>query len=137
MSSSAVSVSRRGRPGIRSALPAAAAALAAATIAAGLVLTADTRAGLGTPLPPFLMSWAPRVGWPALLGSRAKQVLPVLSLAAVVLLGHGLWGVLAINDIHLRPKIGWQMLTVCWVSGLFWETFLFRLLGLRCHWARV
>jgi hypothetical protein len=73
----------------------------------------------------------------ALLGSQAKHVMPVLLLAAVVLLGHGLWGVFAINDIHLRPKIGWQMLTVCWVSGLFWETFLFRLVGVRCHWARL
>ena len=63
------SVARRSRAGLRSALPAAVTAAAAATLIAGLLITATTRSGLGTPLPPFLMNWAPLVRWPALLGA--------------------------------------------------------------------
>ncbi|MFZ0043966.1 MAG: hypothetical protein WAK93_21835 [Solirubrobacteraceae bacterium] len=43
-------------------------ALAAATIAAGLLIAALSQAGLGTPLPPFLMRWDPVVQWPAVVG---------------------------------------------------------------------
>jgi hypothetical protein len=50
-----------GRP----SLPAAVMAVLTATIVAGLVIRWRTRIDLGTPLPPFLMSWAPGVRWPA------------------------------------------------------------------------
>jgi hypothetical protein len=42
--------------------------VAATAIAAGLLIRWRTRTQLGTPLPPFLMSWSPNVRWPALVG---------------------------------------------------------------------
>ena len=42
--------------------------MAAATIAVGLLIRWRTRTPLGTPLPPFLISWSPHVRWPALVG---------------------------------------------------------------------
>jgi methylthioxylose transferase len=90
-------------------------ALAAATIAAGLVLTADTRAGLGTPLPPFLMNWAPLVRWPAVLAAAvalvaawwaprlsAVRMAPAVFAAAVYLLALGLG--LSVNAARGGPS---------------------------------
>ena len=59
------------------ALPGAVGAGIVATIAIGLAITAThPRVGfLGTPLPPFLMSWAPDVRWPALVAVAVAAVL--------------------------------------------------------------
>jgi hypothetical protein len=46
-------------------VPAGGLLLAAATVAVGLLIQADSGSGLGTPLPPFLMKWAPVLTWPA------------------------------------------------------------------------
>ncbi len=64
--------------------------MAAATILAGLLLRWRTRTQLGTPLPPFLMSWSPHVRWPALVG---------LSLA----LGVAATAPMAIARLRSRP----------------------------------
>ncbi len=59
---------RRLAPLARATLPAGVVAIATGTIAAGLIVRWRTRIDLGTPLPPFLMSWSPHVRWPALVG---------------------------------------------------------------------
>jgi methylthioxylose transferase len=41
---------------------------AAAVMGAGLLIRWRTRIRLGTPLPPFLISWSPHVRWPAAVG---------------------------------------------------------------------
>ncbi len=70
---------RRGEPAMRGAasaqaggslervLPALALAGTAVTISAGLVLHLAAGVTLGTPLPPFIMSWAPQARWPLLV----------------------------------------------------------------------
>ncbi len=52
---------------VRRSLPAVILAVAAATIAAGLLIRWRTHTPLGTPLPPFLISWSPHVRWLALV----------------------------------------------------------------------
>ena len=56
-------------PILRRSLPGGVMAIAGATIVAGLLARWRTRIDLGTPLPPFLMSWSPHVRWPALIGA--------------------------------------------------------------------
>ena len=36
----------------------------------------------------------------------------------------------------LSVIVGYMLLGACWLSGLFWATFLFRLLGVWCHRSR-
>ncbi len=48
-------------------LPAIGCSAVAVTVVIGLLIEAGSRVGLGTPLPPFLMSWAPVFGAPALV----------------------------------------------------------------------
>jgi hypothetical protein len=50
-------------------LPAGVLTLIAATVAAGLLIRWRTRIALGTPLPPFLMSWSPHLRWSAAVGA--------------------------------------------------------------------
>ena len=59
-------ISRRRQPlaTARRSLPAAVVTVAAVTIAAGLINHFRRGYQLGTPLPPFLMSWKPDVQWP-------------------------------------------------------------------------
>jgi hypothetical protein len=51
----------------RRALPYAGALLATGTVVAGLVITSRRPFALGTPLPPFLMSWSPLLRWPVVI----------------------------------------------------------------------
>ncbi len=68
MSGLASSVPRSAALAARRSLPAVVLAGVSAAIAAGLLIRWRTRIPLGTPLPPFLMSWSPHVRWPALAG---------------------------------------------------------------------
>ncbi len=68
MSSPAASAPRSAALAVRRSLPAVTLAVAAAVIVAGLLIRWQTRTPLGTPLPPFLISWSPHVRWPALVG---------------------------------------------------------------------
>jgi methylthioxylose transferase len=64
MSSWAISQPRQLGPLVRRAAPVAVVAVVALTIAAGLINHFRRGYELGTPLPPFLMSWTPDVHWP-------------------------------------------------------------------------
>ncbi len=68
MSSLAASVPRSAALAARRSLPAVVLAGAGAAITAGLLIRWRTRIPLGTPLPPFLISWSPHVRWPAAVG---------------------------------------------------------------------
>src|SRR6202451_3037039 len=65
MSSWAISQPRQLGPLVRRAVPVAVVAVVALTIAAGLINHFRRGYELGTPLPPFLMSWTPDLHWPA------------------------------------------------------------------------
>ena len=50
--------------------------------------------------------------------------------ASVVVLGHTLLGVVAVEQLHRNAALGFLLLAVCWTSGLFLGTFMLRMLGL-------
>jgi hypothetical protein len=67
------------------------------------------------------------------LGYRAAVV---TLLGSALALAHGWLAVVAARELHREPAVGWLLLAVCWVSGMFWATFLVRLLGTWCHRSR-
>jgi hypothetical protein len=122
---------RRAGRAAQLALPAAALAGVAATIAVGLIITAaHPHVGfLGTPLPPFLMSWSPHVRRPALAGVavaalliaaapwalsrvRSSVVFAVLAYVATVAIG------LAVNVARRGPS-GWSHVFALGGTGSF------------------
>jgi hypothetical protein len=68
------------------------------------------------------------------LGYRA--VVAVLG-AAVLVLSHGTALLVALQELHREPGLGWLWLAGCWSGSLFGAVFLFRLLGVWCHRAQV
>jgi hypothetical protein len=68
------------------------------------------------------------------LGSRGVVTALV---AAGLALAHGWLAVAALERLHTEPAKGWLWLAGCCVSGLFWGTFLFRVLGLWCFRLRL
>jgi hypothetical protein len=64
------------------------------------------------------------------------RVVAVALGAAVLILGHGLLFLNALELLHNEPGVGWFLLLTCFVNGLFLATFLFRLLGVWCHSSR-
>jgi hypothetical protein len=56
-------------------------------------------------------------------------------LASAILLGHGYFAIQGAVEIHRNVGTGGLMLGACAFSGLFWATFLARLLGVWCHLA--
>jgi hypothetical protein len=69
MSSWAISQPRQLGPLVRRAAPVTVVAVVALTIAAGLLNHFRRGYELGTPLPPFLMSWMPDLRWPAAIAA--------------------------------------------------------------------
>ncbi|HEV3258020.1 MAG TPA: hypothetical protein VG013_14140 [Gemmataceae bacterium] len=55
---------------------------------------------------------------------------------SVVLLAHGLVGLVAVAQLHRDVGVGWLLLFGCWLSGLLSCAFLFRLLGGWCRASR-
>ncbi len=70
---------------------------------------------------------AHRLGWRALL---------VVLAAACLCLAHGLLLIVGVTELHGEAPAGLAILAVSWASAIFWSTFLFRLLGVRCHRSR-
>jgi hypothetical protein len=66
----------------------------------------------------------------AMLGFRA---LVVAAAGSAIVLGHGLLALMGAHDLHRDPDRGWLLLAFACISGLFWATFLFRVLGVWCH----
>jgi hypothetical protein len=67
------------------------------------------------------------------LGYRAAVV---AVLGSALALAHGFFGVFAAAELHREVPVGAALLAACWFSGMFWATFLFRLLGVWCHRSR-
>ena len=65
-----------------------------------------------------------RLGGPGLM---------VVLLAAALLLVHGWALLLGVEQVHRSALEGCAILAVVWLSGTFWSTFVFRLLGIWCH----
>ncbi len=63
---------------------------------------------------------------------RYRAAVPVLVAPALVL-AHGLVALFSLAELHRFTLGGWLLLACCWGSGLFWATFLFRLLGVWCY----
>jgi hypothetical protein len=53
-----------------------------------------------------------------------------------LLVAHGVLAVVAAQQLHREPVLGWLLLAAFWLSGMFWATFLFRLLGVWCYRTR-
>lgn len=58
-------------------------------------------------------------------------------LAAVVGLAHAGLAVVGLEKVHHEFALGWLVLFLSWVSGLFFATFLFRWVGLWFYWDHV
>jgi hypothetical protein len=67
------------------------------------------------------------------LGLRAAAAALV---GAVLAVAHGALVVIAAVELHREVPIGLGLLIVCCLSGMFWATFLFRLLGMWCYRSR-
>ncbi len=68
------------------------------------------------------------------LGLRAAAA----ALVGTVIVGaHGALAVVAAVELHRELAIGLALLVASWLSGMFWTTFLFRLLGLWCYRSRI
>jgi hypothetical protein len=70
---------------------------------------------------------AERLGWRALVAAI---------LAPLLALPHVLLAVRASAELHDRIGIGLLQTALCCLSGLYWATFLFRLLGVWCYRCR-
>jgi hypothetical protein len=93
-----------------------------------LVLAAVSERGrLRDANPVHVIDLAHRLGYRTAVAALAGSALA---------LAHGLLAVFAAQQLHRNPAVGWLLLAVCWLSGMYWATFLFRLLGVWCHHTR-
>jgi hypothetical protein len=102
--------------------------LGAVTVGYGLLVLAAVaeRGRLLDANPVYVIDLAHRLGWRAAVITVAGSVL---------VLGHGVWAVFAASEVH-RGWVGLPLLAGCWLSAVFWATFLFRLLGVWCYRSR-
>jgi hypothetical protein len=89
-----------------------------------VLLTVNARDGLINVHPLRVAEQASRMGWRSIGVAVAGGFLALL---------HGLIAFAAIGDLQKELSGGWFLLILCCVSGMFWATFLFRLLGVWCH----
>jgi hypothetical protein len=89
-----------------------------------VVLTVNAKDGLASVNPMRVADQINRLGW---------RSLGVAVGGAFLLLVHGLVAVAAIADLQRDQGWGWFLLVLCCMSGTYWTTFLFRLLGVWCH----
>jgi hypothetical protein len=68
-----------------------------------------------------------------LAGELGIGPLLIILLGASLAVAHLYCGLLAVDELHRRIPVGLLWLTGCWLSGLYWATFLMRFLGLACH----
>jgi hypothetical protein len=93
-----------------------------------LVLAAVSESGrLRDANPLHVIDLAHRLGWRAGAAALAGFVLVV---------GHGLLCVVAAEQLRDHTVLAVLLLAAGWLSGLFWATCLFRLLGAWCHRTR-
>ena len=73
--------------------------------------------------PVAVADMAHRLGW--------RSIAVILAAASLLLL-HFRALTFGVAEVHNGTAKGWLMMIFAWVSGLFWSTFLCRLLGLWC-----
>ncbi|MBM4069687.1 MAG: hypothetical protein FJ271_12155 [Planctomycetes bacterium] len=69
-----------------------------------------------------------RLGW---------RILTAATVASLAVLGHAVTATVAIAALHDNFGYGLALLFIMWLSGFFFATFFFRLLGLWCYRSRV
>ncbi len=67
------------------------------------------------------------------LGHRSVAVAAGASVLAIT---HGVLMFLAVEDLHRNLGAGSLLLAACWLSAMYWATFLLRLLGVWCSRSR-
>jgi hypothetical protein len=75
-----------------------------------------------------------RVG--QIVGRLGHRGLLVALVASVLTALHGLLAFAAVLRLSSEPVTGWLLLGCAWASGLFWGTFLLRLLGVWWYHTR-
>jgi hypothetical protein len=110
--------------------------LGVVTVGYGLLVLAAVaeRGRLRDANPLHVIDLAHRLGWRLAVVTLAGSALVV---------GHGVLAIVAAAELHraafLDTKGAWVgllLLAGCWLSGVFWATFLFRLLGVWCYRSR-
>jgi hypothetical protein len=89
-----------------------------------VLVTVNARDGMVNANPLRVAEQIDRLGW---------RSLGVAVGGAFLLLIHGLVAVAAIADLQRDLVRGWNLLILCCMSGTYWATFFFRLLGIWCH----
>jgi hypothetical protein len=64
------------------------------------------------------------------------RVLVVAFFASLLTAAQGVLTLLAIESLHRAGPVGLALIAGCWISGLYWATVLFRLLGIWCYQTR-
>jgi hypothetical protein len=71
---------------------------------------------------------AERLGWRSLVAAV---------MAGLLFLSHGLLGIWTTSVLHDNPAPGMLLVAGCWLSWMYWATFVFRLVGIWCYHRRV
>jgi hypothetical protein len=71
---------------------------------------------------------AERLGWRSLIAA---------AMAGMVFLAHGLLAFWTASVLHDQLALGLVLAAGCWLSWLYWATFLFRAVGIWCYYRRV
>jgi hypothetical protein len=71
---------------------------------------------------------AERLGWRSLIAAV---------MAGVLFLAHGLLAFWTASVLHDQLGLGLVLAAGCWLSWLYWATFVFRVVGIWCYYRRV
>jgi hypothetical protein len=89
-----------------------------------VLLTVNARDGIVNVNPLRVVEQVEQLGW---------RSIGVAGAGGFLILIHGLLAFAALADLHHDESRGWFALILCTVSGMFWITFVFRLLGVWCY----
>jgi len=68
---------------------------------------------------------------------RGHRLVALAVFASVLVLAHAWLASAALQKVHDDAALGWLLLWLCWVSGMFFATFLFRWAGVWLYWDRI
>jgi hypothetical protein len=71
---------------------------------------------------------AERLGWRSLVAAL---------LAGLLFLSHGLLGLWTTSVLHVNLGLGLLLAAGCWLSWIYWATFVFRAVGIWCYYRRL
>jgi hypothetical protein len=72
-----------------------------------------------------------------LIHRLGHRLVAVAVLASVIGLAHGWLASVALEKVHHDVAEGWLLLLLCWASGMFFATWLFRWVGVWIYWDRL